>query len=270
MTTQMGCVSRARRVIGALAFVACLTAQPARAATDYSDLWWVPFEGGWGVTFTQSDDFIFATFFIYGTSGLPDWYTGQMSRDVSGIWSGPLFVTRGTYFGVPWNPANNGIRQVGTVTFTPSSDSVGALTYNVDGVVVNKNITRQTLKTIPLGGDYIGGLVVDVFNCSNPLANRTENIFTQLAVVQTAPPGSLTIDFGNQNGVTCRMTGDYTQLGQLYRVQPAQYACVGGGGLSTTATLYEVKASAQGIEGRWIASIGGGCTESGTFTGTLR
>jgi len=233
-------------------------------------LWWVPFESRWGVTFTQSDDFIFATFFIYGTSGLPDWYTGQMSRDTSGIWSGPLFVSRGTYFGIPWNPANNGIRQVGTVTFTPSSELTGALTYNVDGVVVNKNISRQTLKTIPLGGNYLGGLVIDVFNCSNPLANRTENVFTELAVAQTPPPGTLTIDFANQNGVTCRMTGNYTQLGQLYRVQTANYACVGGGGFNTTATLYEVKATGQGIEGRWTAPITGGCSEAGTFTGTLR
>ena len=270
MTLQIRCAARARKMLGALAFVACLSAQPVSAATDYTDIWWVPFESGWGVNFIQSDDFIFATFFIYGTSGSPAWYTGQMSRDASGIWSGQLYVTRGTYFGIPWHPANNGIRQVGTVTFTPSSDSVGALTYNVDGVVVNKSISRQTLKTIPLGGDYLGALVVDVFNCSNPLANRTENVFTQLAVAQTPAPGSLTIDFANQNGITCRMTGNYTQLGQLYRVQPANYACVGGGGLNTTATLYEVKATAQGIEGRWIAPVGGGCTESGSFTGTLK
>jgi len=270
MTLHTRCAAQARKLLSALAVVACLAAPPASAATDYTDLWWVPFESGWGVNFIQGDNIIFATFFIYGTSGLPVWYAGQLGLDASGIWSGPLYVTMGTYFGAPWNPANNGVRQVGTVTFTPSSESAGALTYNVDGVLVNKSITRQTLKTIPLGGDYIGGLVVDVFNCSNPLANRTDNIFTQLGVAQTPAPGTLTIDFANQNGTTCRMSGNYTQLGQLYRVQPANYACVGGGGLNTTATLYEVKATAQGIEGRWIAAVGGGCTESGSFTGTLK
>ena len=33
-------------------------------AADYTDLWWNPAEGGWGVNLVQSDNFMFVTFFI--------------------------------------------------------------------------------------------------------------------------------------------------------------------------------------------------------------
>ena len=42
-----------------------LQALPARA-DDYSDIWWAAggTESGWGINIAQSQDFIFATFFV--------------------------------------------------------------------------------------------------------------------------------------------------------------------------------------------------------------
>ena len=68
--------------------------------------------------------------------------------------------------------------------------------------------------------------------------------------------------------VVCTMSGVAVQEGQLFRIPSAAYTCANG--TNTTATLYEVKATAVGIEGRWTAKIGGGCQEDGKFSALLR
>ena len=60
-------------------------------------------------------------------------------------------------------------------------------------------------------------------------------------------------------------SGTFQQLGQLYRIPTASYAC--SDGLSTTAAVEEIKATTFGIEGRFSApSVGGGCREDATFS----
>ena len=49
----------------------------------------LPPEGGWGVNFVQSDQFIFATFFIYGPDNQPIWYTAQLTRQTQRHVDGP-------------------------------------------------------------------------------------------------------------------------------------------------------------------------------------
>ena len=108
------------------------------AAVDYTDLWVSQSELGWGVNLDQSDSFIFATFFIYGSNQQPTWYSGELTLGANGVWSGPLYLSTGSYFGAPWSTAQKTINQVGTVTFTPSSSYAGTLTYNVGNVNVAK------------------------------------------------------------------------------------------------------------------------------------
>src|SRR5262245_33809818 len=101
-----------------------LQALPARA-DDYTDIWWAVggTESGWGVNRIQSQDFIFATFFVYGPAPAktPIWYAGNMTRQSNGSFSGGLYQTTGTGIGAVWNPADNSATQVGTATFTPTS-----------------------------------------------------------------------------------------------------------------------------------------------------
>jgi hypothetical protein len=55
------------------------------------------------------------------------------------------------------------------------------------------------------------------------------------------------------------------QNGQLYSIPSATYVC--DTGLSTTASLSEIKKTAQGVEGIFAApSVGLGCREDGTFS----
>ncbi len=243
-----------------------LFSRPAAAAIDFTDLWWNPAESGWGVTFTQADDFLFATFFIHGPSLEPVWYTGQLTRASNGVWSGPLYLTAASYFGAPWNPAQTANSQVGTATFTPASEFNGTLTYNVGAFPVFKHITRQTLQTIAAAGSYLGGIVTDVTNCSNPLLNQTTRLYADFTVTQV-PGSQLQIDFFPATGGTYRMAGLYIQDGQLFRIPSAAYT---GPSLSTTASVSKVKVTSQGFEGQWVATVNGGCTENGYFSAVLR
>ncbi len=252
----------------AVLLLALATARPA-FATDWTDLWWNPGESGWGVNFVQADDFIFATFFIYGANQQPTWVTGQMNVDGNGIWSGPLYQTTGSYYGGVWDSTQRTTSQVGTVTFTPTSSYAGTLTYNVGNVTVTRSITRQTLKGIPLGGNYLGGFTSIFTNCTDPANNGTVNVFVSLAVTQTVG-GSLKIDMLNDS-TTCTMQGSYIQNGQLYRMPGANYSC-GTTTISTNANVTQVKATSQGIEGQWVAAVGSqypGCVESGYFSAVL-
>ncbi len=257
------CFLRATAVVLLLAF-ACV--RPA-TAVDFTDLWWNSGESGWGVNFIQADDFIFATFFIYGTALEPTWYSGQMTQGANGVWSGPLYLTAGSYFGAPWNPGQRATSQVGTVTFTPDTAVSGTLTYNVGGIVVTKTITRQTLQTIAVGGGYFGGIYTDVYNCNNSLNNQSYRLYSDFTVAQTAA-GQMQIDFAVQGGGTCSMRGAYAQDGQLFRMPAALYTCTNG--LSTTANVTQIKATAQGIEGQWIAAVNQGCTEAGYWSAVLK
>ncbi len=257
---------RCRATVAAIA-LAC-TVMPAMA-TDWTDLLWNPAESGWGVNFVQADNFIFATFFIYGEGLQPTWYTGQMTVDSNGIWTGPLYLTAGSYFGGPWIPGQRATGQVGLVTFVPNSlNTGGTLTYNVNNVNVTKVITRQTLQTIALGGRYFGGLVSEYYGCATAGNNGTLRLYSEFTATQTGA-GQLQLDFTIQNNINCTLVGTYVQNGAWFRIPNAAYTCTDG--LSTNAVVSQVKATNQGLEGQWVASggMGDGCSEAAYFSAVL-
>lgn len=260
--------SCARALAAALLLAASLV-RPA-AAADWTDIWWAIPEVGWGVNFVQSDKFIFATFYLHDVNLQPDWYTGQMTVDANGVWSGPLYRTTGSYFGAPWSQNQTNTLQVGTVTFTPSSSYAGTLTWNVGTVNVSKSITRLTLTTIPLGGLYKGGVASYIDKCNNIADNGVSRFFVDLQATQTTG-GALSLEFV-LNGVdqaagSCKLAGNAAQDGQLYRIPGASYTC--STQFSSTANVTQVKATAQGIEGQWIANVGNGCIETAYFSAVL-
>jgi hypothetical protein len=249
-----------KRLCLALLFAATLPAQ----AADYTDIWYTPPENGWGVNFVQSDNFIFATFFIYGPDSKPTWYTGQMNADGLGHYTGGLYATTGTYFGtVPFNPAQTAINQVGTLTFTPSAADAGMLTYNVGAVTVTKNIQRLTLTGIALGGNYTGGQSGAYSACTSAGDNFLYKDNFDASVMQTDTGATFTFNY--TSGINCTLSGNLVQSGQLYSIPSATYVC--DTGLSTTASMSEIKKTSQGIEGVLSApSVGLGCREDATFS----
>lgn len=238
------------------------------AATDYTDIWFNPSEqstagGGWGVNVVQSDVFLFLTFFIYGSDNKPTWYVAGLTRDANGNFNGPLYATTGTYFAAPWNPADgSGSAQVGTASFQPTGAYTANLSYAITaGPTVVKAIQRQSLTSIPLAGSYNGTQAGSYSNCANGYA-----YFDQFGLGVAQPTGNtLTFSFIYSTGLSCTLSGTFQQLGQLYRIPAASYAC--SDGLSTIAAVEEIKATTFGIEGRFSApSVGGGCSEGATFS----
>src|SRR5208282_2130200 len=161
------------------------------------------------INLVQADNVIFATFFIYGTtkapngtSNEPTWYTAVIYSDASGNFSGNLYSTVGTYFGAPWVPGNVVNTLVGTASFVPSSATQGTLTHSLSGgPTVTKSIQRQTLTTINLAGNYIGGRSGHYSGaaCGTP-GGYQDNI--PLQVLQPGD-GSASFEFSYSEGLFC-------------------------------------------------------------------
>jgi hypothetical protein len=195
-----------------------------------------------------------------------------MSSDANGNFAGGLYATVGTYFGKPWNPADHPpATLVGTASFVPTSAYQGTLTYSLTGgPTVTKTIQRQVLTTIDLRGNYIGGIGGGYSNAGGtcPAAGGYTDTYT----MQVSQPGdgtaSFQFSFSSGNPASCTLSGTLVQYGQLYSIPNASYQC--SDGLNTTASMNEIKATAQGIEGTYSApSVGSNCSEAATFSAVL-
>lgn len=259
-----------RRLI--LAFLLLAAAFGARA-TDYTDIWYNPAEqstagGGWGVNVVQSESFMFVTFFIYGPDNRPTWYAAGLMSDGNGNFNGPLYATMGTYFAAPWNPNDGaGSAQVGTASFQPTSAYTANLAYSITGgPSVVKAIQRQTLTSIALGGTYDGSQA-GAYSNSSCVSSGTYTDRLALGVTHVVG-SSLTFTFNYASGMTCTLSGSLQQFGLLYSVPNASYSC--STGLSTSASISQIKATNFGIEGSFSApDVGGGCREDATFSAVL-
>jgi hypothetical protein len=238
------------------------------AATDYSDIWWNPAENGWGVNLIQNQNVIFATFFVYGPNNQPTWFVAILYADNNGTFSGNLYTTVGPYYGGPWDVSAYMPTLAGTASFVPTSPYAGSLTYTlVNGPSVAKSIQRQTLTTIVLGGNYVGGQSGAYSSCNN--SNQNGAYTDQYNLVVTQANGVATFVFTYQSGATCTMAGNLSQVGQLYQISPASYSCTGSLQFSVNGTMDEIKATAQGIEGTFSAKVGSGCVENAQFSAVL-
>jgi hypothetical protein len=263
------------RLLSAALAVALLTLplQAVQAANvDYTDIWYLPSESGWGVNLVQADSVIFATFFVYGPGNVPTWYTAILYSDPNGNFAGNLYAAVGTYFGAPWVPGNLVNTQVGTASFVPSSDYQGTLTYSftAGGTTVIKSIQRQILTTIALAANYIGGQSGSYYGNGCGAQGGYTDTFN-LTVTQ---PGDGTVSFKFsylQSQISCTWAGTLVQYGQLYSVPNASYQC--SDGTSSTASMDALKATAQGIEATFLAPSGSqgsaSCSESAAFSGVL-
>jgi len=258
-----------RRLLAAAVLAVALPLPVAAlAATDYTDSWWAAggTESGWGVNFTQQRNFIFATFFIYAVDGKPTWLTAQLSRDGTGErFTGPLYRTSGTWYGSPtWNGSQ--IAQAGDATFVASSAYDGELTYTVDGSTIVKRIERLKLVDISVAGDYRGAAAGTRSGCGANGGTFTDPV--DFLVLHSTTTGEIRIDqYSISTGARiCRMEGAARQQGKLLLVEDAAYDC-GAQWSNKRARVYNLRRTPTGFEGQWFSDGGGGCTESGDFSG---
>jgi hypothetical protein len=257
-------------VVLAAASMLVLPAHASSYSTDQSDLWWTDppgSESGWGIQLVQRSSTIFATMFIYGTTGAPTWYVATMTPIVNGgfVWSGDLYSTTGPWFGtVPYNPANFAATNVGTMSWTPATVTTGTLAYTVNGIAVTKNVTRETLVSENYSGHFGGGFHTTATGCVNATLNGTVENIGLLDIAQSGT--TVTVTNQAANGGSCTYNGVLTQSGQMGTVV-GTFLCSNGDAGSFTA--YELQVSELSIIGRFTASSSTltGCQATGWFGG---
>lgn len=246
-------------------------AHPAAAAsytTDQSDLWWTDppgSESGWGIQFVHRNSTIFATMFVYDPTGVPTWYTATMALNPPGslFWSGDLYATTGTWFGtVPFNPFNVTLTKVGTMTWNAQFVNRGTLTYSVNGVMVAKSLTRQTLVNENYSGHFGGGIHETDTLCFNSASNGTiENI----GVLNISQIGTSVTITATSNSGSCSYVGALTQHGQMGDVV-GTFSC--SNGANGSFHIFEFQVTEYSIIGRFTASYSSaGCQATGWFGG---
>ena len=132
-----------------------------------------------------------------------------------------------------------------------------------------KHIVRQSLTSIAVGGSFIGAQPGSYSTCNSSDRNGPYADKYSLSVAQ-ANSGSATLTFRYDSGATCTLSGTLEQHGQLYDMSGAAYTCTGNLQFTTTATVYELKATAQGLEGRLSENLPSGCRENANFSAVLR
>jgi len=256
------------RIVAALFLMLASTWSAATTATtDVSDLWWNPNESGWGVNMIQQYDTIFLTIFVYDASGQPTWYVGSSvaytgnASDGSNVFSGTLYQTNGPWFGGAFNANNVGTRQVGTVTFTHKTVSTGTLSYTADGVVVTKDVQRQTWKVNNLNGSYLGSINGNLSGCSSNGYFEQGNLLFSI----TQSSNAITI-VQTGNGLTCTYSGSYTQNGRMTSINGTARCSDGSSGAFIASQL---EGTFNGIIGS-IATQFGSCQAIGQVAAVYR
>lgn len=134
-------------VFGSRAATCTSTTSSRTSLTNYQDLWSNASEPGWGLSITHQDNTIFATVYSYRPDRQGVWYVMSGGvRQADGSFTGALYSASGPVFNAqPWGSVS--LAQVGTMTLRFTNGENGTLTYTVNGVTVNKAITRQQFGT---------------------------------------------------------------------------------------------------------------------------
>jgi hypothetical protein len=133
---------------------ALLTGAAPATPGGLSGLWWNPNESGWGVSFTQRKNVVFAAWYTYDGSGNPKWYVASDctmpagTTGTSGTCNGSLYEVSGSAFtGTTFDPGAVHVATVGSlqVNFTDASNA--SMTYTVNGQTRTVPIVRQVFQS---------------------------------------------------------------------------------------------------------------------------
>ena len=229
---------------------AALPASATTFSTDFTDIWFVPSEDGWGINLIQQGNTLFATLFVYAPDGSARWYIASQLNAGTGTttFTGPLNETRGPTFTAPFTGLTSN-QPVGTMTISFSGPNRGALVYTVNGAQVNKVIERFAYRLNDLAGNYLGGMTAIASSCGNPANNGAALIMNELTVQHGGGTPRFIVDFTTAAGAAaqCTFTGAYQQLGKLGLVQNGTFSCTGGAGNTGTFTMSEIHATRGGF-----------------------
>jgi len=112
-------------------------------AIDYSDLWWNPSESGWGMAIAHQYGIAFLAWYVYDSTGRPDWLVATCTMSGSSC-SGTLYRTTGPAFGPTFDPTRVVATPAGSIAVNFNDANNATLTYTVDGVTGTRQILRNT------------------------------------------------------------------------------------------------------------------------------
>ena len=215
-------------------FLVCaLGASMLRHAPTISGIWWAgAAASGWGVNMIQSQDFIFATFFVYGPAPAktPIWYARQLDRaSRTARFRAASTRRRGPALARPGCLATTAPTQVGTATFTPTSTTTGTLTYNVGSTVVTKSDRAADAHEHRAGRKLLRhrrGRHLELRQRPRTTASRSSTSISTSCRQNTG--GQLQIDALRSGSDSCTIAGSYVQEGLLFRIPTATYVCKSG------------------------------------------
>ena len=246
----------------ALAGLAVSRPVAALVDTDPSDLWWTTGESGWGMQIVKGGTALFATLYVYDAMGRPTFYTATLEASGT-VYTGALYESGGPYFGAAtFDSASVTRRAAGTLTFAPQTDVTAALSYSVDGTMVNKAVQRLLLRYDDYSGQFAVMTHRIVSHCSDAAANGEATVPETLSISQTGTVLAMT---WTQAKRTCTFNGNYQQSGKLGQAD-SFYTCSD----AETGNLSFDQMTRHGrfISGRFQGhSILNACDYVGQFTG---
>jgi YVTN family beta-propeller protein len=121
---------------------------PPPSSVNVQGLWWADpagSESGWGINFAQQGEIVFATWFTYDVDGAGLWLVMSNGRKTgTNKYNGELHRTTGPAFNsANFDPAAVQRVTVGSATVEFSDANTGRLRATVNGVSIDKRITRQ-------------------------------------------------------------------------------------------------------------------------------
>jgi hypothetical protein len=210
---------------------------------------------------------MFITFYVFGSNGLPTWFTALATTANGSTFTGTLYASQGSFYGSPY-VAGPAARAVGNVTFTAVSPTAANVTYTVDGVTVTKPVQRFLLAYHNLSGSYFGAFLSVQHSCSNPANNGPFNGSGQFTIVHDSSH-QVTITAllsDNLHNFSCTWQGQYSQLGRIGAIS-GTYTCTDGHAGTWNANEIEVS-TLGGVLGRYSATnTTQGCQITGGFGG---
>jgi hypothetical protein len=257
-------LSRLRTVAFAVGVAFAGGAHASATLTNFSDLWWMPSQSGWGLNVAQQDDLMYLTFYVFGRDSQPTWYTAlvvHQGTQANGdeLFAGPMFRSTGPSHAGPYDPALVQTASVGQAQFRATSTTTASLSYQINDVngpiSTTRAIERFQLREDNLGGRYLGG-TSDVTSHCQPAANNgfvseESGPFTVVHV------GTLV----EIRGPRCTYVGHRQQTGQVSRIE-ADYSC--SDGAHGQVVFFDVRVEPGGLSGRY-AGNGSSCDFSGNI-----
>ena len=118
------------------------------AASPLSGLWWNESEPGWGISVSQHDRMIFATWYTYGASGVGTWYAMPSCPVANNACSGDIYaVSGGRSFVAPWPGAAVVATKVGSGTLSFTDLNNGVFSFTINGQQGSKALGREIFAT---------------------------------------------------------------------------------------------------------------------------